>query len=65
MSNAITPEFAAALINAQGVAIAAESSAEAAKFTALVLGNSAKAFATLAFEDEPAGYAAAMRRNAP
>ncbi len=65
MSNGITPEFAAALADAQGVSITPEGSADAARFAALVLGNSAKAFGKLAFEDEPAGYTAAMRRNAP
>ena len=65
MSNPVSPEVAAALVNAQGVAPTEESAADDARFASLVLGNSAKAFAQLAFEDEPSGYAAAMRRNAP
>jgi hypothetical protein len=65
MSQSIDSDTAAVLIAAQGVAITPEGSADAAKFAALVLGNSAKAFARLAFEDEPAGYPAAQRRNAP
>ena len=32
---------------------------------ALLLENSAKAFAQLAFEAEPSGYTAALRKNAP
>ena len=32
---------------------------------ALVLGNSAKAFAQIAFEEEPSGYTAALRKHAP
>ena len=65
MSPTITSDTVADLFAAQGIAISAESSAGAAKFTALVLGNSAKVFATLAFEDEPSGYTAALRKNAP
>ena len=65
MGNPITPEFAAALVNAQGVPATPEGAADTAKFAALVLGKSAKAFATLAFETEPSGYTAAMRTHAP
>ena len=65
MSQSITPDFVIALAKAQGVALAPEGAADAARFAALVLANSAQAFATLAFEDEPSGYAAAQRRNAP
>ena len=64
MSQAISPETAAAMVSAQGVTIAPEGAVDAAKFAALVLGNSAKACAKLAFEDEPSGYPAAQRRNA-
>ena len=65
MSIDISPESASALAKAQGVELSLQGAADAAKFAALVLGNSAKAFAALAFEDEPSGYAAAQRRNAP
>lgn len=65
MSRTVTPATVADLISAQGVAITADGPADVAKFTALVLGNSAQAFARLAFEDEPSGYVAAMRKNAP
>jgi hypothetical protein len=63
MSNPVSPETAAALLEAQGSSV--ENAADVAKFATLVLGNSARAFATLAFEDEPSGYTAAQRRNAP
>ena len=65
MSIDITPESASVLVKAQGVELSSQGAADAAKFAATVLGNSAKAFAALAFEDEPSGYAAAQRRNAP
>jgi hypothetical protein len=65
MSKTIAPDTAAALANAQGVPFTPQSAADAAKFSALVLGNSASAFSTLAFEDEPSGYTAQMRRHAP
>jgi uncharacterized protein len=65
MSHPVIPELAAALLSAQGVASTPESTEAAARFATLVLGNSARAFAQLAFEDEPSGYTAALRRNAP
>lgn len=65
MTKPVSPEVAAALVSAQGVAPTVESAAEDARFATLVLANSAKAFVQLAFEDEPSGYAAALRRNAP
>ena len=65
MTVPVSPEVAAALVSAQGVTPTVESAADDARFATLVLGNSAKAFALLAFEDEPSGYAAAMKRNAP
>ena len=65
MSIPVNPEVAAALVSAQGVTPSAESAADDARFINLVLGNSAKAFAQLAFEDEPSGYVAAQKRNTP
>ena len=65
MTRNVTPENAGAIMQAQGVKITPQGAADAAKFAELVLGNSAKAFATLAFEDEPSGYAAAKSRLAP
>lgn len=65
MSHPISPELAGALVSAQGITPTPESAADDARFATLVLGNSAKAFAQLAFEEEPSGYTAALRRNAP
>lgn len=65
MSNVTAAELAGALLQTQGVATSGEGPAEVAKFAARMLGNSAKAFANLTFEDEPAGHVAAMRKNAP
>ncbi len=65
MDKSVSPELAGALVAAQGIAVTPESAAECAKFATLVLTNSAKAFATLAFEQEPSGYAEAQRRHAP
>jgi hypothetical protein len=65
MTLPVSPEVAAALVSAQGVTPTVESAADDARFATLVLENSARAFSRLAFEDEPSGYAAAQRRNAP
>jgi hypothetical protein len=65
MAVTFTHELAAALVRAQGVSTTAESAADDARFVALVLERSANAFSRLAFEDEPAGFAAAQRRAAP
>ena len=65
MANPINPDLAAALLAAQGAASTPESAEATARFATLVLANSAKAFAQLAFEDEPSGYTAAMRKHAP
>ena len=65
MANPINPDLAAALLAAQGSAPTPENAEAAARFATLVLGNSAKAFVQLAFEDEPSGYTAALRKYAP
>jgi hypothetical protein len=65
MTDPVSPETAAALCRAQGVAVTPEGAADVARFATLVLTNSARAFEKLPFEAEPSGYAAAMRRNAP
>ena len=65
MTEFVTPELAGARVSAQGVTPTPESAAADARFAALVLGNSAKAFAQLAFEEEPSGYTAALRKHAP
>lgn len=65
MKRTLTPENAGAMLQAQGVQASPQGTAEAAKFAEQVLGHSAGAFATLAFEDEPSGYIAAKLRHAP
>ena len=65
MTKPLTPENAAALLAAQGLASTPESAEAAARFATLVLGKSARVFAQLAFEDEPSGYTAALRKNSP
>ena len=64
MTTSVTPELAAALVAAQGVTPTPQSAAADARFATLVLGNAAKAFTQLAFEDEPSGYTAVLRRHA-
>ena len=65
MTPPLSPDAAAALLAAQGLSATPESAEAGARFATLVLGNSAKAFAQLAFEDEPSGYTAALRKHAP
>jgi hypothetical protein len=65
MTNPIKPDLAAALLAAQDLASTPESAEAGARFATLVLGNSAKAFAQLAFEDEPSGYTVALRKHSP
>lgn len=59
------PELAAALANALGVPTTPESAAADAKFAGSLLERTEIAFSRLAFEDEPSGFTAAQRRNAP
>lgn len=65
MATSFPPELAAALVNALGVPTTPESAAADAKFAESLLERSEKAFSQLAFEDEPSGFIAAQRRNAP
>lgn len=65
MTKPVSPEIAGALVSAQGVAPTVASAADDARFATLVLGNSAKAFAQLTFEEEPSGYTVALRKNSP
>lgn len=64
MTKPINPDVAAALLDAQGIASTPESAEAGARFATLVLCNSARAFAQLAFEEEPSGYTAALRTHA-
>ncbi|MSQ50165.1 MAG: hypothetical protein EXR30_07220 [Betaproteobacteria bacterium] len=65
MTKPINLDLTVALLGAQGVVSTPESAEATARFATLVLKNSAQAFAQLAFEDEPSGYTAALRKNAP
>lgn len=65
MTNPINSDLAAALLAAQSIATTPEGAEATARFATLMLGNSAPSFAKLAFEDEPSGYTAAMRKHAP
>jgi hypothetical protein len=65
MKDPVTPELAAALLAAQGVKTTPQGAEAGARFAALVLGNSAAAFALIAFEAEPASYTAILRKSAP
>jgi hypothetical protein len=58
----LSPEAAAALLAAQDLP-SAEGAEAHARFATQQLGHSAKAFALLNFEAEPAGYVAALRAN--
>jgi len=64
MEQSLTVEAAAALLAAQGVAPERPAPA-AAEFATRMLRQSDAAFSRLAFEDEPSGYPAALRRHAP
>lgn len=65
MSQPVPTEAAAALIDAQAITASPQGAEGAAKFASLSLAGAAKAFAGLAFEDEPSGYVAAKLRHAP
>ena len=65
MTTPLSTENIAQLLAAQGIAATPEVADSGARFATLVLDNSAKAFAALAFEQEPSGYTAALRANAP
>jgi hypothetical protein len=65
MTNPINSDLAAALLAAQSIATTPQGAEATARFVTLMLGNSAKAFVQLAFEDEPSGYTAALRKHAP
>ena len=61
----ITPELVAGILNAQGVTADPVRAKSHAALTATLLEASAAAFAGLAFEEEPAAFAAELRRAAP
>ncbi len=63
MNNPLKPADAAALLAAQGIEATPEGAEAHARFVTQQLGHSAKEFAQLDFEAEPAGYVAALRTN--
>jgi hypothetical protein len=63
MTQPLSTDAAAALLAVQGLASTPESADANARFTTLVLSKSAAAFSLLGFEDEPAGYTAALRQH--
>jgi hypothetical protein len=65
MGTPLATDTAAQLLGAQDITATPEIAEASARFATLVLGNSAQAFAALAFEEEPAAYTAALRSNAP
>ena len=65
MDAEIRPEWIVATLRAQGVATDLAHAQTHAALLALMLNGGAPAYAKLAFEVEPAGFAAEQRRNAP
>jgi len=65
MSKDLTPEWVVAALEAQGVASDAKRTQNHGTLLATVLKTAAPAYAKIAFEEEPAGYVAEQRRNAP
>jgi hypothetical protein len=64
MTQPLSPETAAALLAAQGRSSTPEGAQAYAGFVTQQLAAAAGEFARLDFEEEPAGYTAALRRNA-
>ena len=65
MQKDLAPENIVALLAAQGVTTEATRAQSTAAALTSVLKVAAPAFARLGFEEEPAGYLAEQRRNAP
>ena len=65
MTKDLTPEWVVATLEAQGVAGDTTRAQNSGSLLATVLKIAAPAFAKIAFEEEPAGYVAEQRRNAP
>jgi phosphoenolpyruvate synthase/pyruvate phosphate dikinase len=65
MAAEIRPDWIVAMLAAQGVATDAARAQTHAALLASILNGAAPAYARLAFEEEPAGYIAQQRRNAP
>ena len=65
MQKDLTQEYVATLLAAQGVATDAARAQIYASALSVALKGAAPGYAAVAFEEEPAGYVAAQRRNAP
>ena len=65
MQKDLTPEWVVATLAAQGVATETKSAQSYAAALSVVLKGAAPAYAKVAFEEEPAGFVAEQRRNAP
>ena len=65
MQKDMTPDNVVAVLAAQGVTAETARAQSNAAALASVLKIAAPAYARLAFEEEPAGYLAEQRRNAP
>jgi len=65
MPQIVTQELANMLLAAQGVQPAPGATAVTAESASRMVEQSADAFAGLGFADEPSGFVAAQRRNAP
>ena len=65
MQKEMNPESVVATLAAQGVATETKRAQSYAAALSVVLKGAAPAFAKVAFEEEPAGYVAEQRRNAP
>jgi len=65
MDAEIRPEWIVATLRAQGVATDLAHAQTHAALLASILNGASPAYARLAFEEEPAGYTAELRRNAP
>ena len=65
MQKDLTPEGVVATLAAQGVAAETKNAQTYAAALSVVLNGAAPAYAQIAFEEEPAGFVAEQRRNAP
>ena len=65
MQKDLTPDTVAATLAAQGVATETTRAQGYAAALSAILKGAAPAYAKLAFEEEPAGFVAEQRRNAP
>ena len=65
MQKDLTQEYVVTTLAAQGVAIQTASAQTYAAALSVALKGAAPGYTAIAFEEEPAGYVAAQRRNAP